>query len=194
MTDGAPVTRAADGGWSNADADRVVIAAPDPAWPARFAEEADALRRALGAAGERIVIEHVGSTAVPGLAAKPIIDILLVPPDGAWPAEALAAALPPLGYAHWADDPDPAHMFFVKGMPPHGAGRTHHVHVRPAGQAAPVLAFRNQLRANPALAAAYMVLKRELARRHPTDREAYTRGKDAFVAAVLRLGEADAGG
>jgi GrpB-like predicted nucleotidyltransferase (UPF0157 family) len=171
--------------WSNAAADAVALAPADPAWPERFTAEADAIRAALGPAAPRLAFEHVGSTAVPGLAAKPVIDLLLIPPDGTWPRDVLAAALPALGYAFWADNPDPEHLFFVKGMPPYGTGRTHHVHVRPPAKAAPVLAFRDHLRARPDVARAYEALKRALAVAHPTDREAYTRGKDAFVARAL---------
>jgi GrpB-like predicted nucleotidyltransferase (UPF0157 family) len=183
MTSGPP---AFDGRrWSNAAADVVALAPADPTWPARFAAEADAIRAALGAAAAGVTVEHVGSTAVAGLAAKPVIDLLLIPPDGVWPRDAFVAALPALGYAFWADDPDPEHLFFVKGMPPYGTGRTHHVHVRPRARAAPVLAFRDHLRARPDAARAYEALKRALAAAHPTDREAYTRGKDAFVARAL---------
>jgi GrpB-like predicted nucleotidyltransferase (UPF0157 family) len=171
--------------WSNAAADAVALAPPDPSWPAGFAAEARAIRAALGPAGDALHVAHVGSTAVPGLAAKPVLDLLVVPPDGAWPAALLVDALAGLGYVHWADNPDPAHLFFVKGMPPFGAGRTHHVHVRPWAHACPVLAFRDALRADAALAREYEALKRRLAALHPTDREAYTRGKDAFVARVL---------
>jgi GrpB-like predicted nucleotidyltransferase (UPF0157 family) len=166
-------------------ADVVEIVDSDPSWPARFAEEVVAIRRALGPEGPALQYEHIGSTAVPGLAAKPIIDVLLVPADGEWPGERIRAALTPLGYLYWDDNPNPRHLFFVKGMPPIGTRRTHHVHVRPRADAAPILTFRDRLRARPELARAYERLKRELAARHPTDREAYTRGKDAFVSAVL---------
>jgi GrpB-like predicted nucleotidyltransferase (UPF0157 family) len=70
-------------------------------------------------------------------------------------------------------------------MPPFGTGRTHHVHVRPRARAAPIIAFRDCLRASAALARRYETLKRELIVKFRTDREAYTRGKDAFVASVL---------
>lgn len=75
--------------------------------------------------------------------------------------------------------------FFVKGMPPFGDRRTHHVHVRPRADALPILTFRDQLRSHPEFARAYERLKRELAARFRTDREAYTHGKDAFISAVL---------
>ena len=171
--------------WSNATADDVALAASDPAWPERFAVEAIAIHAALGATVTGVTIEHVGSTAVPGLAAKPVIDLLLIPPEGTWPRDTLIAVLPSLGYVFWAENPDPEHLFFVKGMPPYGTGRTHHVHVRSRARAAAVLTFRDYLRARPGVAREYETLKRELAASHPTDREAYTRGKGAFVARAL---------
>jgi Uncharacterized conserved protein len=165
--------------------DIVELASADPTWPDRFARESAAIRAALGSASEGLVIEHVGSTAVQGLAAKPVIDILIVPPHGTWPLGALLSAMPKLGYLFWADDPEPQHMFFVKGLPPLGEGRTHHVHVYPRERAIPVLVFRDYLRSHSEAAGAYEALKKELAGKYPTDREAYTRGKDAFVARVL---------
>lgn len=170
-------------------ADVIALVDADPSWPARFIDEVAAIRAALGPDADALRFEHVGSTAVAGLAAKPIIDVLVIPPADAWPGAEFVRALETLGYVHWADNPDPHHVFLVKGMPPFGAARTHHVHVRPSIQAAPVLAFRNYLRAHRDTAVAYQVLKRELAAAHPTDREAYTRGKTAFVARALRDAE-----
>lgn len=76
-------------------------------------------------------------------------------------------------------------MFFVKGMPPFGHGRTHHVHVMPLAQADRYLLFRDWLRNHPDDARLYAETKHALARRYPTDREAYTRGKDEVVARIL---------
>jgi len=166
-------------------ADDVALASYDPAWPERFAVEAGAIHAALDPAFTGVTIEHVGSTAVPGLAGKPVIDLLLVPPEGTWPRDTLVAILPSLGYVFWAENPDPLHLFFVKGMPPYGTGRTHHVHVRSRARAEAVLTFRDYLRARPEVAREYETLKRKLAVSHANDREAYTRGKDDFVARVL---------
>jgi GrpB-like predicted nucleotidyltransferase (UPF0157 family) len=165
--------------------DIIELASPDTTWPDRFAMESAAIRAALGSASEGLVIEHVGSTAVPGLASKPVIDILIIPPKGTWPLSEFVSTMPKLGYLFWAEDPEPQHMFFVKGMPPHGLGRTHHVHVYPTERAMPVIVFRDYLRSHPDAAGAYEALKKELAAKYPTDREAYTRGKDAFVARIL---------
>jgi GrpB-like predicted nucleotidyltransferase (UPF0157 family) len=165
--------------------DTVEVIAADPAWSARYAEEVAAIRRTFGPNGPAVQYEHIGSTAVPGLAAKSIIDVLLIPAEGDWPADHIRVALAQLDYVYWEDNPNPRHLFFVKGMPPFGDGRTHHVHVRPPVDAAPILIFRDRLRARPELAHAYERLKRDLAMRYPDDREAYTHGKDAFVSAVL---------
>lgn len=166
-------------------ADEIELAAPDPAWPAQFAAEAALLTETLGA---RAIadIAHFGSTAVPGLAAKPIIDILLTTPDLAAARAAFPPALTPLGYVFWRDDPNPERLYFVKGLPPFGPKRTHHLHVVPP--ASPMLAqvrFAAFLRANPETAAAYGALKADLAQRFRTDREAYTDAKTAFITAVM---------
>lgn len=168
--------------WSNADDDRIEVLPADPAWPQHFAAEAEAIRTALALPG--LGIEHVGSTAVPGLDAKPIIDILLLPPPGRDP-QRLVAPLEGLGYQFWRENPNTQRMFFVKGMPPFGHGRTHHVHVMPLAQADRYLLFRDWLRNHPDDARLYAETKHALARRYPTDREAYTRGKDEVVARIL---------
>jgi GrpB-like predicted nucleotidyltransferase (UPF0157 family) len=175
--------RRLESGWSNATEDRIAIEPYDLAWPAAFEREADALRQVLPT-DVKLTIEHVGSTAVPRLAAKPVIDIVLVVSDrSAWPK--LVEPIESLGYVFWADNPDPDRLFFVKGMPPYGGGRTHHVHVRTPEDAAEALLFRDHLRSHPETAAEYEALKRSLASRHPTDREAYTDAKDEFVQKIL---------
>lgn len=168
--------------WSNAEADSVEVVAADPAWPERFAKEAKAIADELSLPG--LGIEHIGSTAVPGLDAKPIIDILLLPPQEIDPHR-LIEPLERLGYQYWSENPDTTRMFFVKGMPPQGSGRTHHVHVMDLGEASRRLLFRDWLRNHPEDAQRYAQVKHQLARRFPTDREAYTDGKDDIVAQIL---------
>lgn len=175
--------------WSNAEKDRVAIADYDPAWPARFAEEAQAVREAI-AGKARFRIEHFGSTAVEGLAAKPVIDIMVVSDEReAWPR--LVAPIEALGYAYWADNPRTDRMFFVKGMPPYGERRTHHVHVRTPEDSADALLFRDYLRSHPDEAKRYEQLKRKLAKKYPTDREAYTEAKEAFVSEIVKRARAE---
>jgi GrpB-like predicted nucleotidyltransferase (UPF0157 family) len=173
-----------EGRWSNAGIDRIELVDYDASWPARFAAEAAAIREALP--DDLLArLEHLGSTAVPGLAAKPIIDIgLAIEPALGWGR--VITPLASLGYLWWAENPRPDRMFFVKGMPPFGEGRTHHVHVlAPGVEFEGHLVFRDHLRRHAATARRYAELKRELAERFATDREAYTESKSAFVAEIL---------
>ena len=109
--------------------------------------------------------------------------LLIHPNPGDWPS--LVKPMEGLNYLYWAENPRRDRMFFVKGMPPLGRRRTHHVHVRTPGDAELELLFRDLLRANPAIAREYESLKEDLARRYPADRDAYTSGKTAFVAKAL---------
>ena len=167
--------------------DDVEIVPHDPAWATRFAVEADQLRAVLDP--ELVLgIEHFGSTAVPGLAAKPIIDILIAVTSLARAKATMAEPIIALGYLYWAENPKTDRMFFVKGMPPYGERRTHHIHItEPDGEMwRRRLAFRDHLRANPEEARRYEALKRDLAARYPTDRERYTDAKTAYVEEVYR--------
>lgn len=152
----------------------------DPSWAARFAAEAELLHATIGTyiTGG---IHHVGSTAVGGLDAKPIIDsaVGVESLEASRPCIELLSAIDYL-YApyraevmHWLCKPDPAK-------------RTHHLHLIPTGspRLADEIAFRDYLRAHPAKAAEYGDLKHRLAAEHRADREAYTRAKTDFVAAV----------
>ena len=174
--------------------DEVKIADYDPAWPEQFAAEAARLRAALG--DELVVtVEHFGSTAVPGLSAKPIIDLLVAVRSLLDMRQRGISALESLGYAYWRDDPAPDRMFFVKGLPPNGP-RTHHVHVVEPGIShdprlgeflfADRLLFRDALRADPEEARRYESLKRRLAAEFPDDREAYTNGKTDYIYGVMQ--------
>jgi GrpB-like predicted nucleotidyltransferase (UPF0157 family) len=163
--------------------DTIALAPYDARWPALFKAEQQAIRAALGPDIE-VCIVHIGSTAVPDLPAKPISDILLIAPVAAqW--SSFIAPLEGLDYVFWPDNPRRDRMFFVKGMPPYGTGRTHHVHVRMPADAQAELRFRDQLRAHPELAAQYLDVKRALATRYRDDREAYTEGKSRFIRELL---------
>lgn len=134
-----------------------------------------------------IGLEHFGSTAIPGLSAKPIIDILIAVRSLAVAQATIVEVLRNLDYVYWADNPKKDRMFFVKGMPPFGSKRSHHVHVtEPHGEMWQRLAFRDYLRAHPKEAEAYERLKIQLAAEHRTDREAYTEAKSAYVESVMR--------
>jgi GrpB-like predicted nucleotidyltransferase (UPF0157 family) len=177
--------------WSNADQDRVDLVEYDAQWPTLFAVEASRIHSALGGLTE-FTLEHFGSTAIPGLAAKPIIDIMMIVADESqWPR--LVEPLKSLGYVFWADNPRHDRMFFVKGMPPFGERRTHHLHVRTPSHARASILFRDYLRRNPEERLQYASLKRELAARFPVDRDAYTEGKKQFVDKIVGKAELSRG-
>jgi len=157
----------------------------DPAWAALFADEAARLRAVLGDAV--IGIEHVGSTSVPGLAAKPILDLAASVPSLA-AAAGLLPALRPLGYHHKPDPGLPERIYLVKGAPER---RTHHLSLAEPGSRfwRQHLLFRDLLRADPSLAAEYARLKHDLARRHSADRPAYQAGKQGWIDAVIARAE-----
>jgi GrpB-like predicted nucleotidyltransferase (UPF0157 family) len=164
------------------DSDEPIRLAPyEPSWPDRFDQERTALEEAMGtwATGG---IHHVGSTAVPGLEAKPIIDIL-VGVDSLAASRAYFDPLTKLGYLYFPYRADEMHWF----CKPHPSRRTHHLHLIPTGSRRfrDELAFRDQLRASPETADEYAALKRDLAERFANDREAYTEAKDKFIQRVL---------
>jgi GrpB-like predicted nucleotidyltransferase (UPF0157 family) len=166
--------------------DEVEIVNYDPRWPALFDEEAKRLRATLDPS-LIMGLEHFGSTAVPGLSAKPIIDILIAVRSLADAQATFVEALRNLDYVYWAENPKKDRMFFVKGMPPFGSRRSHHVHVtEPHGEMWQRLAFRDYLRAHPEEAGIYEQLKRRLATEHQADREAYTDAKSAYIESVMR--------
>jgi GrpB-like predicted nucleotidyltransferase (UPF0157 family) len=157
------------------------LAEPDPGWPAAFDAEAERIAAALPS--ELVTrIEHVGSTSVPGLAAKPTIDIQLSV-TSMTPRDAYVRPLQGLGY-RWALDPwDDEHEYFSRDV---DEGRAYQIHVCAAGSAweRRHLAFRDALRGDPELASAYEALKRELAAAHPRDIMAYVDGKTPFIREV----------
>lgn len=162
------------------------IARYDPEWPARFDRERDLLRGTIGAWAVG-GIHHVGSTAVPGLDAKPIVDILVGVEDLAT-ARACFEPLAELEYLHAPYLPDEMH-WFCKPDPRH---RTHHLHLVPCDQPRyrDELAFRDHLRSNPERARDYAELKHRLAARFERDREGYTDAKAEFIGRALRESDA----
>ena len=152
----------------------------DPAWPAKFEAEAARLKDALGEVAVRI--DHVGSTSVPGLAAKPTVDIQVSVPD-VYDREAYFPALFGLGYEHM---PDPTFVEYPAfGWPSAKAPAAFHVHVCQTGTEMEQrhLRFRDRLRNDPESREQYAVLKRELALKHGNDIEGYVVDKDPFIKA-----------
>lgn len=161
--------------------DDIYLVDYDPSWPAQYEEMADWLQSRLGT-DVVLRVEHYGSTAVPGMPAKPVIDILVEVPSF---AEAKRRVIPYLNEETWEYWWYAGHMVFFKRKELMGE-RTHHVHLAPRGHAFwDGLAFRDHLRSHPVAAAAYAALKRRLADRHRKDREAYTDSKGEFVREVL---------
>jgi GrpB-like predicted nucleotidyltransferase (UPF0157 family) len=164
----------------------VILVAYDADWPRAFECERARIADALDALALRI--DHVGSTAVPGLVAKPIVDIQ-VSVVRLHPIAAYGGALVRLGYTHMAHADDAVCPFFHA---PRGWPHTHHVHVVEAGgdEERRTLAFRDALRRRTDVAAEYAVLKQGLAARLDGDdaasREAYAAAKSEFVARVVR--------
>ncbi|MDE3097753.1 MAG: GrpB family protein [Chloroflexota bacterium] len=175
-----------------ASTDVLTIVPYDPRWPAAFAAEAARMRAALGDLAVRV--EHNGSTAVPGLAAKPIIDIQ-VSVAALAPMDSYRVPLQAIGYTHVPHADDACCPFFHR---PHDWPHTHHVHVVATGGAEErrTLAFRDYLRDHPETAREYAALKRRLAPRFSAatlaSRQAYAGAKTTFVervvAEALRLG------
>jgi GrpB-like predicted nucleotidyltransferase (UPF0157 family) len=153
----------------------------DPAWPERFAELGRELRASLGDVALRI--DHIGSTSVPGLAAKPIIDIQ-ISVAAFEPLDAFKQPLERLGYGYRGGNPERTKRYFRE---PPGRRRTH-VHVRRAGSFSEqwALLFRDYLRAHREVAAEYAAVKRRLAVRFRDDRHAYTDAKVPFLWEVIR--------
>jgi GrpB-like predicted nucleotidyltransferase (UPF0157 family) len=165
--------------------DRIAIVAYDPQWAASF----DVQRRSVAQAlADHLVgpVEHIGSTSVPGLAAKPIIDMLARVTSYDSHA-AVAAAMAGIGWV-LAPEPGDADARKLSFCYPDAAYRSHHLHVVEHGSAGwPTwLAFRDHLRTHPADAAAYGALKAELAREDDTDRPRYRAAKAPFIESVLR--------
>jgi GrpB-like predicted nucleotidyltransferase (UPF0157 family) len=158
----------------------IVVSEYDPNWPALFEQECTRIKQALGPIV--LVIEHIGSTAVPGLPSKPIIDLSVGVVRLEQAKTRCIEPLETLGYnyipeyASWL----PGELFFRKGPP---GPWTHHVHMmepsHPRWEA--LLVFRDYLRAHPEAARAYADVKRALAASSRDDIAAYRTGKNIFV-------------
>lgn len=186
----------ADGGMSGqrerierAIREDVAIRPYDPTWPESFRREEERLRTCLPAdlLGR---IEHFGSTAVPGLAAKPIVDMLVEVRDLQAARERIVPVLEAQGYEHFwrpthGDDGPPFYAWFIRRDPSTDA-RTHHIHMVEADFAEhwERLLFRDYLIDHPDVARQYEDLKVRLASTFQNDRVAYTRGKSEFTVRI----------
>ena len=167
----------------------VAVVPYDPRWPELFRREKEHL---LGCLPSDLVrrIEHFGSTAVPGLAAKPVVDMLVEVTDLGTTQARIAPVLEAQGYDYFwrptdGDDGPPYYAWFIKRDSGTGV-RTHHIHMVEPGfvEHWDRLLFRDYLIKHPRVAREYQALKFRLASAHPNDRVAYTEGKTEFVARV----------
>ncbi|MFH2203390.1 MAG: GrpB family protein [Elusimicrobiota bacterium] len=166
--------------FTNKKGGHVEIVEYDPAWPGQFAAEQDAI---LAVLGDMIsAVEHVGSTALPGVAAKPTID-LMVGVDRLDVGKKVVAALADLGYSYFGEFSIPGRHFFRKGTPP-----THHVHWVEITSDFwdKQLLFRDYMRAHPADGRAYEEHKKKLAAKFRDDRDKYTLAKTEFIEEINR--------
>lgn len=151
----------------------------EPSWPIMFSTECLRLNSLLP--GVFLQVEHIGSTAVPGMPAKPVIDLLAGVESMAL-ARSVAKRICTLGYTTSAEFNETLtdRMWFMRWAEGH---RTHHLHVvvHDGNVWREHLAFRDALRSSPTLAVRYAELKFQLAAKHSTDREAYTNAKSEFI-------------
>ena len=158
------------------------LVAYSPDWPAAFEREAAALRALLGE--ELVQVHHIGSTSVPGLAAKPVIDMLPVVRDVRF-LDDHAAVLVRAGCTAWGEYGLPGRRYFTRER---DGRRTHHLHCYGAGdpEIERHLAFAEYLRAHPEARAQYEAIKREGFARFPDDIDGYCAFKDAWIKAAER--------
>lgn len=161
---------------------KVTVVEYSPVWPELFAQEKHLLQEVLANTG--VVIEHVGSTSVVGLAAKPIIDLMLGLPDFSL-ADSLIPKITAQGYVYVSkyEDVMPDRRYFTKKQ---GQSTTHHIHMVAIGSEfwQRHLLFRDFLRQNPGAARAYAALKKELAQREWQDGNDYAEAKTEFIRSI----------
>ena len=164
----------------------IILEKPSPKWPEVYRAESLLIRKAF-LESEIIRMDHIGSTAIPNIKAKPTIDVLLQVSQGV-KDQKIIDIFESLGYQYIKpEDNPPPHMMFVKGYTIGGfEGQTCHVHVRYRGDW-DELYFRDYLISHPHMAKEYEGLKLELAARYRNDREAYTNAKTPFVEKINRL-------
>lgn len=167
------------------DTGQVIIVNYDPQWPQMYEDERARIQNAIGP--YLVDIQHVGSTSIPGLGAKPIIDILPVIRDISLVSQCVGP-LAALDYAYFGEHDIPGRHYFR--IPADTTSQPHkiHLHVLEKGhdQWAMMLLFREYLRMRPESAQQYDTLKRELAARYGSDHVGYTDAKESFVKSIVR--------
>lgn len=171
----------------------IMLSKHQPSWRQHYRDEKEVLRKIIGP--ESIIsINHIGSTAVPGLIAKPTVDVLLEVREGTDITE-LTSSMRQAGYHPIPQDDKPAPgLMFTKGYTESGfKGQVFHIHLRYPGDWDEIY-FRDYLLVHPEAAAEYGQLKRKLARLHEFNRDAYTEGKTDFIRRITRLGRLEQSG
>jgi len=159
----------------------VLVVDYDPAWPSLYEAERKRILEAVG--GKILSIEHIGSTAVPGLGAKPIIDIIAGVVSKRV-ADECVEFLKPVGYMDVTPEDGPE-WFFCLGRGPHSVGYHLHLVLEGSPFQRKHIVFRDYLRGHPETAAEYYELKRRLSIQYRENRVAYTESKTEFIDAVL---------
>ena len=167
----------------------VFVVPYDPRWPSLFTLERSRVEAVVGSLVE--AVEHVGNTAVPGLDAKPVIDLMV----GVRDIQGASRCIQPLeeiGYSYWAENPNPDRMLFVRFVGAECISRSHNLHAVEVGGELwnDRLVFRDHLRSHPEEAGEYARLKHALAERFRDDREAYTGAKADYILAILERARA----
>jgi GrpB-like predicted nucleotidyltransferase (UPF0157 family) len=163
-----------------------VIVDYDPRWPVLFEEER---RRVLGAIRHKVLaLEHIGSTAVPGLGAKPIVDMMAGVRDSA-DADECVGLLQPLGYDDVTPEPGNPEWFYCLGTRAPGQGEGEYIHLHLVKHVSDHwvrhLLFRDYLRTHPETAQRYFELKKRFAAQYGADRQGYTDAKTRFIESVV---------
>jgi GrpB-like predicted nucleotidyltransferase (UPF0157 family) len=168
----------------------VIISEPKDEWKNLFIREKRRIIRLLKR--ERAIrVEHIGSTSVPGLLAKPTIDILVEIPDQKIKQNEIKEIMVSAGYIHIKEQVN--HMMFVKGYTPEGfRGQCYHIHMGTKGEESlwERIYFRDYLISNPGVAEEYAELKKVLAKKYQFDRDAYTDAKTDFILKVTSAAKA----
>ena len=161
-------------------AQHIIVAEYDPQWASMFETEADLIKEILQ---ENLVeIHHIGSTAVEGLSAKPIIDIMPVV-KSLETVDTVSSKFEEIGYEYLGEFGIKGRRYLRKG----GDERTHQIHIFAEGDTNNInrhLAFRNYMRTHPKERAQYSALKKELAQKFPYDIDGYCDGKEAFIKCI----------
>jgi len=163
--------------------DEVIVSSYTDDWPLIYQTEVKRIQKAIGM--YILDIQHIGSTSVPGLCAKPIIDIAIAV-ESFEGATVCIAPLEKIGYRYRGENGMPRRHYFVKGDP-----RTHHIHMLEENSEnwARHIRFRNRLRSNPLLIQEYGALKLALASNYHRNRYSYQKGKSEFIARVENMRE-----